>query len=71
MARLSWAPKVLHKSLLLALVPLLIQTIFFFQLSWVVARAEHATMEERKQSNIAEHINWLMADFAASSIASF
>ncbi len=66
MVRLPFELKVLHKTLLLVLIPLFIQTIFFFMLLGVDARAERAAMLERKQSYIAEHINWLMAEFAST-----
>ena len=61
------APKVLHKSLLLVLVPLLIQTLFFFELGGVVSKAEQMALAERKQSTVVEQVNWLIAIFMSTT----
>jgi signal transduction histidine kinase len=66
MGKKFFSPRVLHKSLLLVLIPLIIQTIFVFQLSGVVSKAEQMALAERKQSTVVEHVNWLMAQFAAT-----
>ncbi|MBX9937757.1 MAG: hypothetical protein K2Y32_00815 [Candidatus Obscuribacterales bacterium] len=60
-------PKVLHKSLILVLLPLLIQTIFFFQLGGVVAKAERMALAERRQSTVVEQVNWLIAIFMSTT----
>jgi signal transduction histidine kinase len=57
----------LHKSLILVLLPLLIQTIFFFQLGGVVAKAERMALAERRQSTVVEQVNWLIAIFMSTT----
>ena len=57
----------MHKSLILVLLPLLIQTIFFFQLGGVVAKAERMALAERRQSTVVEQVNWLIAIFMSTT----
>ena len=49
------------------LLPLLIQTIFFFQLGGVVAKAERMALAERRQSTVVEQVNWLIAIFMSTT----
>ncbi|MBK7746076.1 MAG: CHASE3 domain-containing protein [Candidatus Obscuribacter sp.] len=67
MLKKLFAPKVLHKSLILVLLPLVIQTLFFFELGGVVSRAEQMALAERKQSTVVEQVNWLIAIFMSTS----
>lgn len=62
-----FAPKILHKGLALVLTPILLESLFFFQLSELVTRAEQLAIAERRQSTVVEHMNWLISTFANAS----
>lgn len=49
------------------LIPLVIQTVFFFELSGVVSKAEQMALAERRQSTVVEQVNWLIAIFMSTT----
>jgi len=66
-------PQILHKVLVLVLVPLFLGGLIFIGLYQLVSRAEAMAVEERKQSEIVDHINSITMVFAnaGGAIASY
>lgn len=62
-----FAPKIVHKGLALVITPILLESLFFFQLYDLIERADKLAMAERRQTTVVDHLNWLMSDLATVS----
>jgi len=67
----KFSPKIIHKGLALVLVPILVESIFFWQLYGLVVSAEQLAQAERRQSAIVERMNFVMTLFANATGSMF
>lgn len=67
----TFSPKIIHKGLALVLLPIIAESIFFWQLYGLVESAERLAEAEQRQSAFVEKMNWVMTLFANAAGSMF